>query len=169
MATRQRDFWIANTRDLSTLQRRLRQAGRGDLKKAVNERIRRAARPIHRDLQQRARTLPIRSPAGRSRGGPSPTARPLRASIAQAIRLSVTSGSGAKIWLDAKRLPEDITKGVVVQLNEGRLRHPVFGNKRRWVNQYAPANWWWDTIKPHMPRLNGAVRQALKDVERRLN
>ncbi|MGW9025924.1 hypothetical protein ACWGQ5_17310 [Streptomyces sp. NPDC055722] len=166
----QRDFWITNTKDLARLQRRLERAGHGQLKKQLNARIRAAARPVHRDLQQRLRTLPIRSQPARSRGGPSPTSRPFRAGMARAIRLSVTTGSGAKIWVDRKRLPDSVTTGVIVQLNEGRLRHPTFGNKSRrgWVNQYAPQGWWWDTIKPHMPRLNAAVKRATTDLERHL-
>jgi hypothetical protein len=166
---RQRDFWITNTEELARLQKQLRRAGRGDLSRSVNERIRKAARPIHRDLQQAVRTLPIRGKRRKSRrsSGPSPTTRPLRPLLADAIRLSVTTGKGARIWVDAKRLPPDL-KNMIRDLDKGHWRHPVFGNEHLWVDQYAKKGWWWGTIRPHMPRLNSAVKAAMRDVERRL-
>lgn len=169
---RQRDFWITSTEDLARLQQRLQAAGQGDVKRAMNERIRRAARPIHNDLQQAMRTLPIRGKrrrrrSSRSYSGPSPNTRPLRATLAAAIRLSVTTGSGARIWVDKGRLPPDL-KNMVRNTNDGHWRHPVFGNEHSWVDQYAKKGWWWDTIRPHMPRLRADMERILNDVERRL-
>ena len=104
------------------------------------------------------------------RGGPSPTTRPLRASIAEAIRISVrTSGDpGARVWIDRSRLPGDITMGVVNRLNEGRLRHPVFGNKRRWAQQTARAGWWDATVRNHQARITREVERVADDVRRRI-
>jgi hypothetical protein len=165
----QRDFWVTNTGQLSSLQRRLLAAGRGDLRDSLNRRIRHAATPIHRDLQQTARTMRIWGP-GRRDGRTRATARdgpPLRATMAASIRLSVTTGGGTKLWVDKSRLPPD-WRTMPKNTNDGRWRHPVFGNRRRWAYQYAEANWWWDTVRPHMPRLRSEVERVMNDVERRL-
>lgn len=166
------NFRILGTGQLLTLQQRLRAAGHENIRRSMQRRIRRAAEPLRDDLQDAIRTLDISSPGRRSgkRGGPSPTTRPLRASIAQAVRISVrTSGDpGATVWVDKGRLPPDIPMGVVNRLNEGRLRHPVFGNKSRWSQQNANPGWWDKTIRQHTPRMEREVARVIDDVRRRL-
>jgi hypothetical protein len=170
-----RDVRILNTGSLLELSRRLRAAGGENIRSSMQRRIRRAAEPLRDDLQDTIRNLDIGSP-GRSagkRGGPSPTTRPLRATIANAIRISVrtTGRPGATVWIDKGRLPPDL-KNMPKVINEGpppgRIRHPVFGNKRRWVNQYVKPFWWDDTVRRHRPRMEQEVARVLDDVRRRL-
>lgn len=167
-----RDVRILNTGSLLELSRRLRAAGGENIRSSMHRRIRRAAEPLRDDLQDAIRGLNISSQgrAAGKRGGPSPTTRPLRASIAAAIRISVRAGArpGARVWVDKGRLPPDITMGVVNRLNEGRLRHPVFGNKRRWVQQNATPLWWDKTVRRHTPRMEREVARVLDDVRRRI-
>lgn len=163
---------ILGTGQLLTLSRRLRAAGGTRLQRNLSRRIRRAAEPLHRNLQSTVRTLPMRSQgrgAGK-RGGPSPTTRPFRASIAAAIRISVRTGSnpGARVFLDKGLLPPDIPVGAVNQLNEGRLRHPVFGNRRRWASQYTPSMWWDKAVRSHTPRMTSEVARVIDDVRRQI-
>lgn len=163
---------VIGTGQLLELQARLRRAGHENLRRSMQRRIRRAAEPLRDDLQSSIRSLRISSQgrgAGK-RGGPSPTTRPLRDSIARAIRISVRTGGspGAKVWLDRARLPDDIPIGVVNRLNEGRLRHPVFGNKRRWTQQNATPLWWDNTVRAHQPRMTREVARVVDDVRRRL-
>ncbi|MEU5716555.1 hypothetical protein AB0G71_12320 [Streptomyces sp. NPDC020403] len=165
-------FQILGTGHLLELQRKLRAAGHENIRSSMQRRIRRAAEPLRDDLQSTIRGLSIQS-AGRGsgkRGGPSPTTRPLRVSIAQAIRISVrTSGSpGARVWVDKALLPPDIPMGVLNRLNEGRLRHPVFGNRRRWAQQTAPPLWWDKTVRRHTPRMTAEVARVVDDVRRRI-
>ena len=58
--------------------------------------------------------------------------------------------------------------GVVNRLNEGRLRHPVFGNKRRWAQQNTTPLWWDKTVRKHTPRITSEVARVLDDVRRRI-
>jgi hypothetical protein len=166
------DIRIIGTGQLLELSRKLRAAGHENIRSSFARRIRRAAEPLQADLQETIRTLPIQSQPRKagSRGGPSPTDRPLRRSIAQAVRISVrvTGNPGARVWLDKSRLPPDITMGVVNRLNEGRLRHPVFGNKRRWVQQTTTPLWWDKTVRAHQPRITREVERVVDDVRRRL-
>jgi len=165
-----RDVRILNTGSLLELQRRLRAAGGENIRQSMQRRIRRTAEPLRDDLQSTMRGLNIRSQGRRTRpGGPSPNGRPLRETIAAAIRISVrTTGSpGATVWIDKGRMPPDL-KNVPEQLNQGRLRHPVFGNRSRWANQYASPPWWDTTVRAHTPRMQREVARVLDDVRRRL-
>lgn len=121
-----RDVRILNTGSLLELSRRLRAAGGENIRQSMHRRIRRAAEPLRDDLQSTMRGLDIRSQGRRTRpGGPSPNTRPLRETLAAAIRISVRTGNamGATVWIDKGRLPRDLW-GVPGQLNDGRLRHP---------------------------------------------
>lgn len=164
-----RDVRILNTGSLLELSRRLRAAGGENIRQSMHRRIRRAAEPLRDDLQSTMRGLDIRSQGSRGRSGPSTNTRPLRDTIASAIRISVRTGSnpGATVWLDKGRMPPEM-KNVPSQLNAGRLRHPVFGNRRRWVNQYASPPWWDTTVRNHRPRMESEVARILDDVRRRL-
>lgn len=163
---------ILGTGQLLQLSRRLRAVAGTPVQRNMARRIRRAAEPLHRDLQETARTLPIRAQgrASGKRGGPSPTKRPFRASIAAAIRISVRTSSapGARVFLDKGLLPPDIPVGAVTQLNDGRLRHPVFGNRRRWANQYTDAYWWDKKVRTHTPRMQAEVARVIDDVRRQI-
>ncbi|MBA2951586.1 hypothetical protein [Streptomyces himalayensis] len=167
------DVRITNTGSLLELQRRLRAAGGDNIRRSMQRRIRRAAEPLRDGLQDSIRGLDIRSQGRTTRpGGPSPTTRPLRATLAEAIRISVrtTGNPGARVWLDKGRLPPDLQKSnVPEQLNTGRLRHPVFGNKRRWVNQYATPLWWDRVVRQQTPRMQREVERVLGDVRSRLS
>jgi len=162
---------ILGTGQLLELQRRLRAAGGENIRASMQRRIRRAAEPLRDDLQSTIRGLPIRS-SGRAsgkRGGRSPTTRPLRATIASAIRISVRTGSnpGARVYVDKGRLPPDL-RNMPQVINTGRIRHPVFGNRRRWSTQTATPLWWDQTVRRHTPRMTAEVARVLDDVRRRL-
>ncbi|MGW3410242.1 hypothetical protein [Streptomyces sp. NPDC000888] len=163
---------VIGTGQLLELQAKLRRAGHENLRASMQRRIRRAAEPLKSDLQGAIRGLTITSTGRKAgkRGGPSPTTRPLRASIAQAIRISVrtTGNPGARVWIDRSALPPDITNGVLARLDEGRLRHPTFGNRRRWGQQNATAGWWTKTLRAHQPRITREVERVMDDVRRHL-
>ena len=164
---------ITGTGQLLELAARLRRAGHENIRQSYLRRIRRAAEPLRDDMQDTIRNLNITSQgrgAGK-RGGVSPTSRPFRASIAKAVRLSVrTTGTpGAKVWLDRSLLPSDITVGAINQLNDtGRLRHPVFGNKKRWASQYGGLGFWDKTIRAHTDRMTAEVARVADDIRRRI-
>ena len=161
---------IIGTGQLLELQRRLRRAGHEHIRASMQRRIRRAAEPLRTDLQDKIRGLDIRSQGGGGRrGGPSPTTRPLRATIADAIRISVrTAGDpGARVWVDKGLLPPDLKRMPDV-INEGRIRHPVYGNRRRWATQWADPGWWDKTIRDHTPRITREVERVVDDVRRHL-
>ncbi|MGP3636202.1 hypothetical protein ACTU45_23065 [Streptomyces sp. 24-1644] len=165
---------ILGTGQLLELSRQLRAASGTPIQRNMARRIRRAAEPLHRDLQSTIAGLPIRSSGRKAggRGGPSPTTRPLRATLAAAIRISVRTSSspGARVYVDKGLLPADL-KFMPEALNNapgGRHRHPVFNNRRRWANQYVTPLWWDKTVARHTPRMQAEVARVLDDVRRQL-
>lgn len=164
-----RSVQITGTGQLIELSRRLKMAGGPRLKANLARRIRRAAEPLKSDMQQTIRSLPIRSEGRKSgrRGGASPTSRPLRATIAQGVRISVRTGAnpGARIWMDKAALPPDL-RNMPWTMNSanGRIRHPVFGNRKRWANQWTTPLWWDKTVQKHTPRMRAEVERVLNDV-----
>jgi hypothetical protein len=165
-----RDVRITGTGQLLELQRRLRAAGNENLRSSMQRRVRRAAEPLKNDLQETMRNLHIRNQGRTVRGGSSPTSRPLRATIAAAIRISVRTtggGAGARVWVDRSALPPDL-KNMPRVLNETRVRHPVFGNRRRWATEWATPPWWDSTVRRHEPRMRSEVERVIDDVKRRL-
>lgn len=164
---------ITGTGQLIELSRRLKAAGGPRLKANFARRIRHAAEPLRDGMRQAIHTLPIKSDPRKSghRGGPSPNNRPLRAEIADAVRISVrTSGNpGARVWLDKPSLRPGLP-GVAEALNsKGLNRHPVFGNRRRWVQQTTTPLWWDKTVARHMPRMEREVARVLDDVRNQLS
>ncbi|WP_406000686.1 hypothetical protein [Streptomyces sp. NBC_00829] len=164
----QQSVQILGTGQLLELSRKLKAAGGARLKANFGRRVRRAAEPLRDDMRQTIRILPIKSDPRKSgnRGGPSPISRPLRATIAEQVRIAVrTSGNpGARVWLDKGGLPPGLP-GVAEALNsKGRNRHPVFGNKRRWVQQTTTPLWWDRTVRAHTPRMTREIAHVLEDV-----
>ncbi|MFI6103159.1 hypothetical protein [Streptomyces sp. NPDC051310] len=168
-----RSVQILGTGQLLELQRRLRAAGHENIRSSMQRRIRRAAEPLRNDMRDTIRSLPIRAEPRKpgKRGGPSPTTRPLRATIAGAVRISVrTTGSpGARVWIDRASLPADLRDMPgTMNSSDGRIRHPVFGNRRRWANQWTTPMWWEKTVRSHTPRMTAEVARVLDDVRNRL-
>lgn len=163
------DIRILNTGALLDLSRRLRSVNEASVRASMHRRIRRAAEPLRNDLQRTVRSLPMGSPGRSVRGGPSSNTRPLRATIAAAIRLSVrtTGNPGARVWIDRASLPTDL-RTMPKHMNNNSIRHPVFGNKRRWVKQTTPPMWWEQTVRRHRPRMEREVERVLSDIRRRL-
>ncbi|AVV46466.1 hypothetical protein PYK79_41610 [Streptomyces sp. ID05-04B] len=161
---------ILGTGQLVELSRRLRMAGGPRLRQNTARRIRRAAEPLHADLQRAIRSVQLPGSGRRTRGGPSPTERPLRATLAGAVRISVRSGAspGARVWVDRSRLPADL-RNMPGVIDEGRVRHPVFNNRKRWATQWArPTGWWSNTVEAGMPRMRAEIERVLGDVRRDL-
>lgn len=168
-----RSVQITGTGQLIELSRRLKAAGGPRLKQNFARRIRRAGEPLKTDMQATIRGLPMRAEPRKpgKRGGPSPTTRPLRATIAGAVRISVRTGGnpGARIWIDRSALPPDLKKmPSAMNSANGRIRHPVFGNRKRWANQWTTPLWWDTTVTKHQPRMRAEVERVLRDVRNQI-
>lgn len=113
------------------LSKALKEAGRGELRKELNKGLRESVKPLVRKTRSAARSdLP-------KRGG-------LASQVAkEPQRVQVRTGqrtAGVRLVVARKR-------GAARSTNRGRLRHPVFGNRDRWVTQTVKPGWFDDTIR----------------------
>lgn len=68
------------------------------------------------------------------------------------IRVTATSRKGKSIDLDS--------------LDRGRLRHPLFGNRRHWYNQTVPAGWFTRPMAANADNVQRELEQAVREIDR---
>lgn len=137
---------------LRDLSKRLKAAGRGDLRKRLRKGIANAARPVVADVRAAAVRIPAVAPDGT-----------LRRDIAKAIVLR-NRQSGVTIAVRTSRLG---SKAALPRLFERQtFRHRVFG-RDVWVNQRGHP-WFAPTTARAAPALRAAVVAEIDAVAREL-
>lgn len=149
------DFQVRGAEDFLRLSKALKAAGRTGLRKELNTELRRAVRPL----------LPIAKAAAREQ---LPRAGGLADAVArEPMRVQVRTGAttaGVRIVVGRRR-------GGARAANRGVIKHPVFGNRDRWVTQRVPAaaGWFDETLEREAPRVaRPAVETAMKTVVQRV-
>lgn len=137
------------------LSRALKAAGRTDLRKELSKQLRDGAKPL----------IPVAREAARRM---VPDAGGLAAQVAkEPMRVQVRTGratAGVRVVMARRR-------GGGRSSNRGVIRHPVFGNRDRWVSQRVPsaAGWFDDTLDREAPRqVRPAIERALSDMADRV-
>lgn len=141
------DIVARGEEDLYLLARRLKDAGRNDLKKELLRGIRESNKATISAIRRNAEaTLP-------SRGG--------LASLVAKSRI------GTRTRLSANRVGVQI-KGTgsigLASINEGRLRHPVFGNRKAFVSQTVESGWFDEPIEHDLPQIVAGINKAMARV-----
>jgi hypothetical protein len=166
---------LRGTAEFGAVSRALKAAGNGAIAREMNRELKAGAGPLVEDAQRRVRGLNVRT----SRGGASARAarakaalgkkkRPsdrlkdrahkgagLRDTVARATsaKTSVTSRSASlRVRAAQAKMPPDQRK-LPRYLNDGRWRHPVFGNHTAWVTQTAPPAWFDDAAESTGPKV----------------
>lgn len=146
------DFEITGTGDFLRLSRALKDAGRGELRKELNKGIRTAAKPVIAATRSEALSrLP-------QRGGLA------RQVAKEPQRIEVRTGArtaGVRVVVGRKR-------GGARGANRGVIRHPVFGNRERWVDQQVPPDWFDKPARRSAPRIRRAVERSMEAVADRI-
>jgi hypothetical protein len=121
------------------LSKHLKAIGETELRKELHRGLRQAAKPIiQAQKEAAARDLP-------QRGG-------LAKRVARSrITASVKTGRDPGVSIKTRRTSTDT----------GRLRHPVFGNRERWVTQTVDKGWFSET-----PYEAGRVADVRREIER---
>jgi hypothetical protein len=102
--------------------------------------------------------------------GPSLPSRGGLAALVMA-KASLTTGpasgrnAGVRIRARARKGGGDLKR-----MNEGRLRHPVFGNRRVWVQQTAGVipGFLDDSFEKQKPEISRAVQRVMDDIARKV-
>jgi hypothetical protein len=142
----------AGSRELRELARRLKAAGRNDLRKEVLRGIRESNKGTIRKVRANAEaTLP-------KRGGLA--ALVAKSKIATRTRISGTN-IGVKI-----RGTEKATN--LNRLNYGKLRHPVFGNRSVWKEQTVKRGWFSEPIRDDIPHILASIKRVVAEVNAKI-
>jgi hypothetical protein len=152
------DLEITGTQQFVALARRLNaqgKQGRG-LWKELNAQMRDAAQPMT-DVMLRHLSdyLPDRYAA---------VLRP--AFTVRVSRSTKGDGAGLKLVGTAKGVRK---KRHVRVINEGTLRHPVYGNPEAWVDQHVRPGFWTDTLTTTREIPAEKIRQAIRNTIRKID
>lgn len=169
--------------------KKLREAGRKDLRSALRKQIAEAGKPVVDEVKEKVRQLEVTS----SHGGGTGQRRKhnigravaraktdlkkaeerarrkgagLRETIAAATRLQQTA-KGIRIITQSDRLPQD-QRSLPRHLDSDKgWRHPVFGNRDNWVRQRG-GPWFADTIKKKAPEFRQSIVEAMDETVRNI-
>lgn len=145
------DFEIRGADEFYRLSKALKAAGRGDLRKALNAGIRKAAKPLIAKSKAEAKArLP-------KRGG-------LGAAIAktpQRVQTRTGKDPGVSIVVGGKG-------GAARGANAGTIRHPVFGNRDVWVSQRVRPGWFEEPMQKGAPEVRPEIERAINEVAERV-
>ena len=144
------DFEVTGADDFLRLSKALKAAGRTELRKGLNKGLREAAKPLIKDVKAAAlRDLP-------KRGG---LAKQVASSPIRAQVRTGTQTAGVRITGKGQGL-----RGT----NRGKVRHPVFGHRDRFVEQDVKPGWFDKTLQQGAPRVRPFLEQAMQDVADRI-
>lgn len=151
----------AGGRAFRELQRQLKAAGAGKLKRRLATNIRRAAQGrVLPALRAAAMNLPDVSPVRRR------DQRSIRADIAAACEVSITQ-NGVKILCNRRKLPKG-SEAMPLAFEKGKFRHPVWADPDKtraewtWVDQKGK-RWFRPTIAIHERDFRQSVRDAVDE------
>ena len=142
------DFEVHGGDQFFALSKALKNAGRVELRKQLNKDLKAAAKPLIKKTRSEALSV---LPA---RGGLN------RLVAKEPQRVQVRTGSktaGVRLIVGRKR-------GAARSANQGKIRHPVFGHRDRWVDQTVPAGWFTDTVERDAPRIRRELLEAMERV-----
>lgn len=145
------DFELRGANQLHVLAERLREAGRGDLRKELLRGIRGSAKKAIPDIRQSAyRTLPRRGGLAERVG---------QQGYGVQTRLA---GSSASVRLAGKGMKE------LRDIDAGRLRHPVFGDRKTWSQQSVTPGFFSNAVARRAPSIRKDIEKAMGNIANRV-
>jgi hypothetical protein len=172
------DIRIEGGQNIAAISKRLSAAGSGGLKKELRRTVVAAAKPLQADL--RAAVMRLDSKAAglgggsrrrsQHRGAKSVTRRHgLRASIARSVKIKVRmtgATAGVRVYVDRKALPHSQRNLPAAMNDPGGWRHPVWGNRKAWVQQTG-GPWWTSTVRQAGRRIAHQIDSDIRAWTRR--
>lgn len=142
------DFEIRGVEQLAELSAKLKAIGDKELSREFSKSVSAAMKPLVQELRRSAAsTLP-------SSGG-------LAAKVAKSqIRTQRRASSGIRV----------VGKNAygIKEMDEGRVRHPVFGNRSAWAVQSVRPGWWTKPTEQVGPDVRRALQEAMEAIARKV-
>jgi hypothetical protein len=123
--------------------------GKG-LRKGLYKEILRTTKPLKQDAKKNAKAILPK------RGG---LARRVASSSFSTKTRIIGGGAGVQIIAKGKGQAKSVK-----QIDAGRVRHPVFGRKNRWVTQSVPSGWFTDAMVRGAGKIRDGVQRAVDEV-----
>lgn len=143
---------VKTSADFQGLPRRLREAAEAGLRREVSKALTRAVRGVERDVRRSAvRILP-------REGG-------LGTEVSQARITQSQRFAGQAVLVEITASHEYDLAGI----DRGRLRHPLYGNRRHWFTQRVKPRWWSDPTSKSGPKIRAALDDAMTAIARRID
>lgn len=175
------------------LSKRLRGAASRDFRTALRKRIQEAGKPALEEVKEAARNIPVH---GDGHGGGTNRRRTyhslqagrraakagrdvakaasraarrhagLRDEVAASIKLQVTS-KGIRFVADSRNMPES-QRTLPRHLDSPKgWRHPVFGNREKWVHEQGKP-YFAETLKKRAPEFRQSILDAMEDIKKQI-
>lgn len=141
------DIKVTGAEEFGILARRLKEAGDKELRKELYAGINRSVKLLREDVKDAA-----------EQQIPGRYGDILRSELKVSARKRA-AGRNPAIYLLGKAGNRDVSS-----LNRGRLRHPLFGNRRRWYNQQIRPGFWSQTLVNDAPRVRAELIEAIRRV-----
>ena len=137
------------------LAKALRQAGDKELRKELYSGLNRSVKPLTEAVKK---------------GTASYFPRRYAFELAKYLRVRARrrAGKNPAIFLVGKAKTKQGKERDLASLNRGRLRHPLFGNRRYWYDQSIPANWWDDPLLENAEQVREDIVNVLDEIGKRL-
>jgi hypothetical protein len=141
---------IRGVDQLADISRKLKQAGDRDLQREFRRGLDEAVEPIKDTIRESARDILPRQGGLNERVARTPI---------RVVTRNTARATGIRLTVRGTRR---------AALDQGRLRHPVFGDREVWVTQRVTPGWWSNAIDDDFPEARRAVQAAMDRVARKL-
>ncbi len=143
---------IRGVEKLAALSKALKEAGDKGLQRELATAINRAMKPV-REAAKRSALDTLPAGGGLNRRVAGSRFRTVRRASSRAVGVRLTAAN-------AYRLGE---------LDKGRVRHPVFGDRDTWVTQQVAPGWWTNPTEAAAADVRKAIEGAMDEVARKLS
>lgn len=147
--------------DLKRLSRQLKTSGNPkQVRKDLTKGLRQGAKPAVVAVKAAALALPDK--LGNTSAG---LRRRMAASAGVQVR---TAGKtpGVRVRISRARMGDKAALAKVT--NQGKWRHPVYGNRLKWATQTSRAHWFDQASASAAPAVRRALKRVLNDIEHKL-
>jgi hypothetical protein len=137
------------------LAKALKELGDKELRTELYKGINRAVKPLTASVKKETATFLPRRYAFE-------LAKSLR------VRARRRAGKNPAIYLVGKAKTPRGKDRDLASLNRGRLRHPLYGNRRYWFDQQVSPNWWDDPLFQGADLVREEIVNVLDDIAKRV-
>ena len=147
---------ISGAEQLTALSKRLKDAGERGLKRELDKAIRDAVTPFREAVRQSALNKLPRKGGLAERVADQVVPRPRKVNSSKGVGLRVTA-----VGRQGMRS--------LIALDQGRIRHPVFGDDKTWVSQRVVGRFWAMPAEELQPKVAAEVQAAIDRVAHKID